>query len=162
MAWWRRHGGRPTAWTPMARVVIGEAAAATTTEVATTAATMATTIAGDEREDEETVSKCKKLKVSGVHTQGALGLLAFAFSASRFLVSLPPCRNSGGERWRGLSCSGFVSQGDAEFRTRCFLCVQSRRVVYVQGRKDVMPLCLGLGRTRRVLSVEVSVRDNVL
>jgi len=45
--------GRPTAWTPMARVAIGEAAAATTTEAATTAATMATTIAGDEREDEE-------------------------------------------------------------------------------------------------------------
>ena len=55
----------------MARVAIGEAAAATTTEAATTAATMAMTIAGDEREDEETVSKCKNLKVSGVHSQGA-------------------------------------------------------------------------------------------
>jgi len=42
-----------------------------TSLLVTTAATMATTIAGDEREDEETVSKCKKLKVSGVHTQGA-------------------------------------------------------------------------------------------
>ena len=69
MAWWRRHGGRPTAWAPMARVAIGGAAAATTMVAATTASTTATTSAGDEREDEKTVSKFKKLKVSRVHTR---------------------------------------------------------------------------------------------
>jgi len=52
----------------MVRVAIGGAVAANTTETATS---MATNRADDEREDEETVSKCKKLMVSGVHTQGA-------------------------------------------------------------------------------------------
>jgi len=48
-------------------VAIGGAAAATTMEVVTTTATNS---AGDEGEDEKTVSKCKKSKVNGVHTQG--------------------------------------------------------------------------------------------
>ena len=99
MAWWRRRG-RPTAWAPMARVAIGGAAAATTMEAETTASTTAMTSAGDEREDEETVFKCKKLKVCGVQSRKREAFLLLRsrqvapWSRCRLLAGTP-ARNAG-------------------------------------------------------------------
>ena len=132
----------------MVRVAIGGAAAATTMEAETTASTTAMTSAGDEREDEETVFKCKKLKVCGVHTRKRPSCFCVLGKSLSGLVAacLQEFRRGTPARMSGevsLQCPSSCVQG-----------AKSRAAAGTLRVLSAVAWCLALGRE--------CVRDNVL